>query len=86
MADPFATMSTGIDGPANNAAVVTPSDGTDLATASRGLLIGAAGDIAVDMVGGQTNVVMTVPAGPLPIRVKRIRATGTTATGIVALW
>lgn len=84
--DDWATVSTGIDGPARNAAAVTPNDSTDLANTSRALSIGAAGTIAVDMVGIGDNVSLTVEAGILPLCVTRVRSTGTTATGIVALW
>ena len=88
MSDVWGTISTGIDGPANNAAAVTPSDAADLATFSRGLYIGGEGDVSVDTVGGQESVVFVgVPAGTvLAIRAKRVNSTGTTATSIVALW
>ena len=72
-------------GPASNAAAVTPDDNNDLAAVSRALVIGAAGNIGVVMRGGQ-SVVIPVPAGVIPIAVKRVLLTGTTATGIVALW
>lgn len=76
----------GIDSPANDAAAVTPNDGADLAFDSRALVIGGAGTLSVVMAGGQT-VPFTVTAGQiLPIRVRRVRATGTTATAIVAIW
>lgn len=87
MADDWATVSTGIDGPARNAAAVTPSDGTDLATAARGLWVGGAGNIALTMVGGQDVTFTGVPAGTiLPICVSRVKSTSTTATTILALW
>ena len=73
--------------PAVNASVVTPSDTTDLARPARGLYIGGAGDIRLDTVGGQTNVLFagTVTGSIVPVQATRIRATGTTATNIVAL-
>ena len=70
---------------ADSAAAVTPSDGADLAFTCYALIIGAAGTIKVTMRGGQV-VTMTVPVGLIPIRVSRVWATGTTATGITALW
>lgn len=80
-----------------NAAAVTPSDSTDLtlsgATITAGtnngpaLYIGGAGDVKVTMYGGQTVTFVGVPAGSfLPIQVKRVWSTGTTATSILALW
>ncbi|WJR67242.1 hypothetical protein QTA58_00260 [Neorhizobium sp. CSC1952] len=72
-------------GPASNAEAVTPSDSTDLTHVSRGLYVGVAGDISVIMRGGQT-VTISVQAGLHPLAVSRVRASGTTATGIVAIW
>jgi hypothetical protein len=76
------------DDPASNAAAVAPSDANDLATAARALYVGGAGDVVVDTQGGQTSVKFSaVPAGTvLPVIVTRVRATGTTATLLVALW
>jgi hypothetical protein len=86
-----AGRSIGYDAPANDAAPVTPSDVTDLAYVSRAILISVAGNIKVDTRGtdkypGQTGVVIAVPAGVIPLRVSRIYATSTTATGITAIW
>ena len=87
MNDAWQTYSTGIDGPARNAAAVTPNDSTDLADTGRALYIGGAGNISVDTVGGQTVTFTGIPAGTLlPICVTRVNSTSTTATGIVALW
>lgn len=87
MADNWATTSTGIAGPARNGASVTPSDATDLPTASRSLYVGGAGNLSIITTGGDTVALTGVPAGTLlPICAARVRATGTTATGIVALW
>lgn len=63
---------------------VTPDDGNDLAVEARALCITVGGTLSVDRVDGQT-VTITVPAGVIPIRVQRVWATGTTATGITAL-
>ena len=81
-------MSQKIDGPAGGAFSITPDDSTDLVRTTRALYIGGSGDIVVDMAGSeQSSVTFTaVPGGILPIRVKRIRSTGTTATGIVGLY
>ena len=75
-------------GPADNAAAVTPADGSDLANPARALFVGGAGAVKVDMVGGTTAVTLTgvVAGSVLPIRVSRVYSTGTTATNIVALY
>lgn len=74
-------------GPASFAEVVTPSDTTDLSRTSRALFVGGAGNISVEMAGGQSAVVFTgVVAGQiLPIAVTRVNSTSTTATNIVAI-
>jgi len=81
--------------PALHALAVTTSNtqnllgqGGVIVTPTRGLYVGGAGDVKVDMEGGETGVVFSsVPAGSiLPVRVLRVWATGTTATSIVALW
>lgn len=73
---------------ARNAAVVTPSDDNDLAQVTRGVFVGGAGNLNVNMAGTGTSLTITgVPAGAfLPISVSRIRSTSTTATNIVAFW
>lgn len=85
MAGLFSKFTTGLTSPAKNAAEVVPNNSVDLTTYSRGLIIGVAGTIKVDTVGGNT-VTITAVAGILPIRVKRVYATGTSASNIVAIW
>lgn len=71
--------------PAQNAIAVTPSDTTIIG--ARSLYVGVTGDITVDMVGGQTGVLFkAAPVGVLPIAALRVKATGTTATNILALY
>jgi hypothetical protein len=82
--------------PVESALAVTPSDGANLAPpsgdankATRGIWLGGAGTIKVDMADG-TTVTFTAPATAcglvLPLAVKKVYATGTTATLIVALY
>lgn len=85
MADIFKNYGAGLESPARYAAAVTPDDGADLATATRSLYVGGAGDVAVEMVGGGA-VTLVGAEGVIPVCVKRVLATGTTATSIVALW
>lgn len=74
--------------PADEAVAVTPSDTVALVAPSRWLYVGVSGDVTVDMATtGATILFKAVPAGELlPISVIRVRATGTTATQIVALY
>lgn len=86
MSDIFQDKVGGLESPAREAYAVTPDDGANLAVFARSLYIGASGSLVVDMVGSGASVTfVNVPVGILPIRVKRVRATGTTAGSIVAL-
>ena len=85
MVDPFQNVSSTFDGPARNAHSITPDDNTDLPNVSRGLWVGVEGDVTVMMYSGVTETFVGVRA-LLPIAVKRVLATGTTAGAIVALW
>lgn len=73
--------------PADYAIAVVPNDSTDLAKNTRALYVGASGDVSVDFPDGGTVVFYGVVGGTiLPIRVKRVRATGTTAVNINAMF
>lgn len=66
---------------------VTPSDDTLIASPVRALWVGGVGNLTVLMnnSGVTTLLIEDVPAGTwLPISVKKVMATGTTATKIVA--
>lgn len=69
------------------ALVVSPHDTNELTTWSRALYIGGTGAITVVTVEGQTVLISALPVGTIiPLSVKIVKATGTTATLIVALW
>lgn len=73
--------------PAEYAAAVTPSDSIDLTKVPRALYVGGSGNLNVDMPDGSTVQFNGVLGGSiLPVRVKRVRSTNTTATYIVALY
>ena len=84
--DIFEDRSSGLESPGAHAAPVTPSDSTDLATASRALYIGGPGDLTLTLVGGNTVTLRNLAAGWVPLRTARVHAAGTTATEIVAVW
>ena len=73
--------------PAEDGAAVTPADGADLAQVTRAIYVGQGGSVSVQLASGAQVALAGVPAGTLlPLRARRVRATGTTASGIVALW
>lgn len=64
---------------------VTTSDSVDLTQPCRSVTINAGGTLSfVSSVDGATYTTATLPAGSYPLMATRIRATGTTATGITA--
>lgn len=76
--------------PSRSCLAVTPSDSTDYLLSGdlpKALWIGGAGALVVQMVDDAgTTTFSSVPAGTrLDIRPRRILATGTTCTSIVAL-
>jgi hypothetical protein len=84
--DAFIGNAPGLDSPATKWFAVTPDDNTDLQAKPRALWIGGAGNVAINN-GSQTVTLQSVPAGTLlPLRPDRVMATGTTASGIVALY
>lgn len=87
MANNFDDYRTELDSPAEEAVSVTPSDVTDLDDVSRYLYIGGAGNVAAVMKSGSVVTFTGIAAGTvLPLRVKRVNSTSTTATNIVALY
>lgn len=74
--------------PAESCAAVTASDSTDLDGGTcRALYVGTGGNINIDDAFGNTVLLSNVPTGSvLPVRAKRVRATSTTASNLVALY
>jgi len=85
MPDRYAGTGDDLLAPAQHAVAVTPSDSQALANASKRLWIGGAGNVTLITVGGETVTYNSVPAGTyLKVRANQVKATGTTATNIVA--
>ena len=75
-----------VSAPFTGAVAVTKSDTTVL-TATRGIYVGGAGNLAVTMMDDTVVTFTGVPAGTfLPIRATKVMSTNTTATAIVALY
>lgn len=86
MGDPFQKLETGLNSPARNAYAVTPDDNTDLPTVSRALWVGTSGDVVAILANDSSAVTFKNVSGFLAVAAKRIKATGTTATNVVALY
>jgi hypothetical protein len=74
--------------PSGNFAAVTPSDVADIpAGQCRGLYVGGDGDVSVVSEAGDSVVFKLAKAGMvLPVITRRVNATGTTASDLVALY
>ena len=85
--DNFSNFPTTPISPARSAMTIVPSDSTDLPHVSRAIYVGQGGDLTVEMADGDVTTFEAVPGGSvLPIRVKRVRNTATTANAIISLW
>lgn len=85
--DIFKDFPATLTSPATNATDVVPSDTLPLSYVSRAIYVGQTGDISVEMQSGQIVSFQNVQGGSiLALRTLKIRQTGTTAVGIVALW
>jgi hypothetical protein len=86
-ANGFAGRAKSVEGPSDVFAAVAPSDTQDLPLGlTRGLFVGQAGVFAVHDERGVVVSFVSNDAQYHPLRVRRVLATGSTATGIVALY
>lgn len=88
----FSQTDEGILAPYTRAVTITPDDNNDLAEVTRAINVhkgtgGSTTDIAVILSGDSSAVTMTFEVGyVIPIRVRRVLATGTDATRVVGLY
>ncbi|MGR3699462.1 MAG: spike base protein, RCAP_Rcc01079 family [Roseovarius sp.] len=84
--DIFEDHLNGLTGPICGGFDVTPSDAADLLQMTRGVMVASAGDLAVVLKSGDAVTLPALSPGVIyPIRIARVLATGTTATGIKGL-
>lgn len=74
--------------PALDYVAVTTSDSTDFSGfVTRGIYVGVGGDVVAVTVANSAVTFKNVPSGTvLPVRARRVNATSTTATDLVALY
>ena len=74
--------------PAMEAAAVTPNNDSDLPNGiCRALYIGGGGNVVLDTANNTSLTFAGLQAGTiLPLNVRRVRSTSTTATSIIALY
>ncbi|HWA17683.1 MAG TPA: hypothetical protein VG757_01690 [Devosia sp.] len=86
MSDRYAAHTASLTAPASNGFDITPDDDEDLPEVVRAIYVGGAGDVAAVLREGATLTFANLPAGSLlPVRASRIKATGTTASGLIGL-
>ena len=85
MKDEFESFVIGLESPPQGGFAITPDDGTDLPFVTRAINCGTAGTLHVTLANG-SDVTLTIAAGIiLPLRARRVWASGTTAAQIVGL-
>jgi hypothetical protein len=85
MTDLFLNRSATLSDPARDIMPVTPSDSTDLGAVAVALYVETGGVLSIDTVFGDTRTVTVADFSILPVGVRRVRASGTSASGIHAL-
>lgn len=83
--DKFAGFTQTPADPARSIIDVSPSDTTDLSDVTNALNVATPGTVRVTTLDGSVTDVSIAPGYAFPLRVTRIWATGTTATGIRGL-
>lgn len=85
--DLFENFSPSPTGPATGGFDIVPDDNSDLPAVTRALMVASGGDAAVILKDGSTlTLPALVPGSVYPLRVRRVLATGTTASGIRGLY
>lgn len=87
MADKLYNSEEALQSPARDGLNITPNDSTDLAFTAKSLYVGGTGDVKITTASGAILTFPNVQGGSvLPWFVKRLWATGTTATGFVTAY
>ena len=84
--DQFSHHSDSPMSPSRHAFAVAPNDAIPLSPIPKALFVGGAGTVTLRTIDSAADVTLTVQAGQiLPLRAAYVRASGTTASGLVAL-
>ncbi len=85
MTNPFMNRAGSLQGPATDIQPVTPDDATDLQTVAIALYVETGGTLSIVTASGNTRQVELPDFSILPVGVRKVSQTGTTAIGIHAL-
>ena len=88
MADNFSAHGDSVSAPSRRAAAIVPHDVNALGEIPKALFVGTGGDLVARGAGGGSDVTFKNLANGtlLPFRAEFVRATGTTAQNILALY
>ena len=86
MVDTFINYTPSLESPAANLFEVAPDDAADLPFVTRGLNVSSSGTVRITTLGGDEATVYIAAGIIFPVRVRRVFASGTTATSIVAMY
>ncbi len=87
--DAYAAFTPSPSAPARRIQAVTPDDDGDLPVLAKALFLGTPGDVRLVPVASADGAPVTLknhPVGYVAVQTRRVMATGTTATQIVALF
>jgi len=86
MIDRFEYNSAGLDAPAGHGFAIVPHDSDELSEVTRALYVGSAGNLALVLASGAAVTLTGVAGGAiLPLRVRQVKASNTSAGAIVGL-
>lgn len=85
MSNPFEARALPLGGPASDIRPITPDDGTDMPDVAAALYVETGGTVVLITAAGAERSVSLPDFTLLPVGVRRVKATGTTASGLHAL-
>ncbi len=85
MINPFENRAVSLQGPATDIHPVTPDDSANLQAVAIALYVQTGGTVSFETVAGGERQLEVPDFSILPVGVRRVNATGTTASGIHAL-
>ena len=86
ISDQFENFHTGLNSPIEGGFDITPDDANDLPSVTRALMVTSEGNVAVSLRNGDTITLPGLTPGVIyPLRITRVLASGTTATGLKGL-
>ena len=86
ISDTFGDFTPGLSSPVCGGFDIVPDDAVDLQNLTRAIVLTSGGDVSVVLKGGDTITLPALTAGVIsPVRVSRVLAAGTAASGIKGL-